>query len=251
MEVEYLRTAARLGLSLPAPPAGPEDGAVRPSVLPQKWRDSFLEKLRSMSEEDLRAFEEPVAADEKRRRKATMFLVDVALSDFVEAQNRLGRAVSTRTIIERRGFLLDGDVAQIHGRLKRLPKAALRWAWRWQRRHGLTRGKFRFGNGLTPQQQMDKACSENVAQNDFLGIQCSFFRANSGGCEVRISDPPRGHSFFYLQWKIVWIFDRPTGSKLVPVMEPWEPGCSRVSVMCFPNLRRRRIEFCDVCSAWS
>ena len=81
----------------------------------------------------------------------------LALSDFVEAKNRLGRAVSTRTIIERRGFLLDGDVAQIHGRLKRLPKAALRWAWRWQRRHGLTRGKFRFGNGLTPQQQMDKA----------------------------------------------------------------------------------------------
>ena len=181
LEVEYLRTAARLGLSLPAPPAGPEDGAVRPSVLPQKWRDSFLEKLRSMSEEDLRAFEEPVAADEKRRRKAKSFLMDVALSDFVEAKNRLGRAVSTRTIIERRGFLLDGDVAQIHGRLKRLPKAALRWAWRWQRRHGLTRGKFRFGNGLTPQQQMDKACSENVAQNDFWGIQCSFFSSEFGG----------------------------------------------------------------------
>ena len=157
LEVEYSRTATRLGLPRSDAPAGAEDGAVRPSPLPQKWRDTFLEKIRTMTEEELRAFEEPVLGELKRRRKAKSFLMEVALVDFVEANNRQGRTVSTRAIIERRGFLLDGDVAETHRKLKRLPKAALRWAWKWQCRHGLTRGKFRTGNGLTKEQQMEKA----------------------------------------------------------------------------------------------
>ena len=203
LEVEYLRSATRLGLPLPDAPAGAEDGAVRPSVLPPKWRDTFLEKVRTITEEELRAFEEPPPAEEKRRRKAKSFLIDVALTDYVEAKNSNGCAVSTRAIMERRGFLLSGGVVQIHGRLKRLPKKALRWVWRWQRRHGLTRGKFRTGSGLTMQQQMEKACRETEPRTIFLCSQVSFFCKNSGGYEGRVLDPPRGRCFFYHRWKIV------------------------------------------------
>ena len=156
LEVEYSRSVTRLGLTRPDAVAGADDGAARPSPLPEKWRDAFLDKIRTITDEEVRALEEPLPGELKRRQKAKSFLIDVALADFVEAKNRQGCTVSTRAVLERRGFLLDAAVAETHGKLKKLPRAALKWAFRWQRRHGLTRGKFRTGNGLTPEQQRKK-----------------------------------------------------------------------------------------------
>ena len=156
LEVEYSRSVTRLGLPRPDAAARADDGAARPLPVPQKWRDAFLDKIRTISDEEVRALEDPVPGELKRRQKAKSFLIDVALADFVESKNRQGRTVSTRAVLERRGFLLDADVAETHLKLKKLPRAALKWAFRWQRRHGLTRGKFRTGNGLTPEQQRQK-----------------------------------------------------------------------------------------------
>ena len=84
LEREYSRTVTRLGLPRPDAPAGADDGAVRPSLLPQKWRDAFLEKIRTITDEEVRALEEPAAGELKRRQKAKSLLIDVAWVDFVE-----------------------------------------------------------------------------------------------------------------------------------------------------------------------
>ena len=98
-----------------------------------------MHKTRTITDEEARAFEEPAAGECKRQQKAKSFLLEVALLDFVEASNRQGRTVSTRAVLERQRFLLDPSVTEAHGKLKKLPQAGLKWAFRWQRRHGLSR----------------------------------------------------------------------------------------------------------------
>ena len=89
--------------------------------------------------------------------RARRFLAEVALVSWVERMNVRGLAVSSRAVIERRGLSLAADAAASHGRLSKLPKRAKRWVRRWQLRHGLTRGRFRIGCGLTPARQRQKA----------------------------------------------------------------------------------------------
>ena len=125
LEVEYSRSVTRLGLLRPDAAAGADDGAARPLPMPQKWRDAFLDKIRTTTDKEVRALEDPVPAVLKRRQTAKSFLIDVALADFVEAKNRQGCTVSTRAVLERRGFLLDAAVADTHGKLRKLPRAAL------------------------------------------------------------------------------------------------------------------------------
>ena len=90
---------------------------------------AFLDKNRTTTDKEVRALEDPVPAVLKRRQTAKPFLIDVALADVVEAKNRQGCTVSTRAVLERRGFLLDAAVADIHGKLRKLRRAALKWAF--------------------------------------------------------------------------------------------------------------------------
>ena len=178
LEMEYSRSVTRLDLPPPDAAAGADDGAARPLPLPEKWREAFLDKIRTITDEAVRAFEEPAERELKRRTRAKSFLIEVALVDFVEARNRQGRTVSTRAVLERRRFLLDAGVSEAHGKLKKLPRAALKWAFRWQRRHGLSRGRFRTGNGLTPEQQRNKVRGGTVNAGAFFLVV-----ALIGGCQ--------------------------------------------------------------------
>ena len=59
-------------------------------------------------------------------------------------------------MLARKGFLLDPLTVESHTVLKKLPRQGLKWVARWQKRHGLTRGRFRQGCGLTAEQQRSK-----------------------------------------------------------------------------------------------
>ena len=82
--------------------------------------------------------------------------MEVALVDYALAKNQKGLAVSTRAVLARKGFLLDPLAVESHTVLKKLPRQGLKWVARWQKRHGLTRGRFRQGCGLTAKQQRSK-----------------------------------------------------------------------------------------------
>ena len=82
--------------------------------------------------------------------------MEVALVDYVLAKNQKGLAVSSRAVLARKGFLLDPLTVETHTRFKKLPRKGLKWVARWQKRHDLTRGRFRQGCGLTPEQQRAK-----------------------------------------------------------------------------------------------
>ena len=151
-----MATQKRCGIESGHAATAEGDGAARPSLLPEHWRTNFLEKVRSVTQEEEEALAEPVGQGLKHRAKAKTFLMEVALVDYVSSKNQRGLGVSTRAILERRGFLLDPEVVHSHTRLKALARKEKKWVHRWQRRHGLTRGRFRTGCGLTPEQQRTK-----------------------------------------------------------------------------------------------
>ena len=82
--------------------------------------------------------------------------MEVALVDYVQRQNERGLGVSSRAVLEQKGFLISGEAMDAQARLRKLPKNGLLWVHRWQKRHGLTRGRFRRGCGLTHEQQKSK-----------------------------------------------------------------------------------------------
>ena len=90
------------------------------------------------------------------KEKAKAFLVIVALVDYVKRQNGRCLGVSSRALLEQKGFLVCGEAMDAQARLRKLPKNGLKWVPRWQKRHGLTRGRFRRGCGLTHEQQKSK-----------------------------------------------------------------------------------------------
>ena len=73
LEVEYSRSVTRLGLPRADAAAGADDGAARPLPMPQKWRDAFLGKIRTVTEEEQHALEEPVERGLQHQRKARLF----------------------------------------------------------------------------------------------------------------------------------------------------------------------------------
>ena len=156
LETEYMATQKRCGIESGDHASQGTDGAARPPLLPEHWRTKFLAKIRSVTQEEEDALAEPVGQGVKNRAKAKTFLMEVALVDYVSSKNARGLGVSTRAILERRGFLLDPEVVHSHTRLKALARREKKWVHRWQRRHGLTRGRFRTGCGLTPEQQRTK-----------------------------------------------------------------------------------------------
>ena len=113
--------------------------------------------MRGLTDEELFALDHPVGKGVENLKKAQAFLTEVALVDYVEAKNQRGKVVSSRAILERRDFLLDVNAVEAHSQLARLPRRALKWVRRWQKRHGLTRGRFRTGSGLTVETQKEKA----------------------------------------------------------------------------------------------
>ena len=93
----------------------------------------------------------------RRKETAKTFLRDVSLLAYVEQQNSRGHAVSSRAVLERDGLLLGRVDQQAPSRLQPLSRRAHKWVIRWQRRHGLSRGRFRVGAGLTDSQKQFKA----------------------------------------------------------------------------------------------
>ena len=125
--------------------------------------------------------------------------MEVALVDYVLAKNQKGLAVSTRAVLARKGFLLDPLTVESHTVLKKLPRQGLKWVARWQKRHGLTRGRFRQGCGLTAEQQRSKVrplifylrrfffdCCGRVFRSKFMVPRC-IFRTRPPVCFLRPS----------------------------------------------------------------
>ena len=175
LETEYMATQKRCGIEGGHHASQGTDGADRPPLLPEHWRTKFLAKIRSVTQEEEDALAEPVGQGMKNQAKAKTFLMEVALVDYVSSKNERGLGVSTRAILERRGFLLDPEVVHSHRRLKALARREKKWVHRWQRRHGLTRGRFRTGCGLTPEQQRTKVVGSKKSSRRVSRDQPRFF----------------------------------------------------------------------------
>ena len=155
LHMQYMLTVKRLGIQQEES----EDfdvGAGSPTSIPENWRTKLEEKIAGASEADLDALRAPQDAGVRRKRVASTFLMEVALASYVEKHNRCGRSVSTRAVLERKGMLLEPIALHTHSHLQPLSRAENKWVARWQRRHGLTRGRFRTGAGLTDAQQRIK-----------------------------------------------------------------------------------------------
>ena len=158
LETEYMATQRRCGTQHGGLARAGTDGADRSSMLPEHWRTKFLARVASVTQEEEDVLANPVGKAVKEQAKAKTFLMEVALVDYVSRKNQSGLGVSVRGILERKGFLLDPEAVQSHSRLKPLPRKVWKWVARWQKRHGLTRGRFRGGSGLTQEQQRAKVC---------------------------------------------------------------------------------------------
>ena len=156
LHMQYLSTAKRLGLQSHVD-GDAAVGAARPTEIPETWRTKLESRLASVSDADLHTLRYPTGADIRRKETAKTFLRDVALMAYVEQQNSRGHAVSSRAVLERKGLLLGQVDQQAHTQLRPLSRHAHKWVIRWQRRHGLSRGRFRVGAGLTDSQRQFKA----------------------------------------------------------------------------------------------
>ena len=82
--------------------------------------------------------------------------MEVASVDYVSHQNERRLGMRSRAVQEQKGFLIGGAVIDLQAKLRKLPKNGLLGVHRWQKRQGLTRGRFRRGCGLTHEQQKSK-----------------------------------------------------------------------------------------------
>ena len=160
LEMEYLATKTRCGISdEPLACLGSaEHDLVHGHRIPVHWRRAIFDQAAALTEEELLLLERPAGNQIRLQVKARQFLTEVALVDYVRARNARGLTVSSRAVLERKGFLLDPAAVHSHARLTKLTRPGLKWIARWQQRHGLTRGRFRQGCGLTQEQQRTKVC---------------------------------------------------------------------------------------------
>ena len=177
LELEHVRMLLRRGESGHAH-AGASVDANLHFIVPEEWRVRVRARIASLTPVDVDALAAPFARPGvQRKEKARRFLEEVALVSWVERMNVCGLAVSSRAVLERRGLAVAADAATPHGRLSKLSKRAKRWVRRWQLRHGLTRGRFRTGCGLTPERQRQKAERARRTGGRHGGV-CGVARAN-------------------------------------------------------------------------
>ena len=163
LETEYLATRTRCGIAGDGQATGVSaHGVAHPHAVPDHWRALFLESIAGLTDEQQAALDHPDGKKLQYQAKAKKFLMEVALVDYVLAKNQKGLAVSSRAVLARKGYLLDPLTVDSHTRLQKLPRKGLKWVARWQKRHGLTRGRFRQGCGLTPEQQRAKVPGINT-----------------------------------------------------------------------------------------
>ena len=162
LEMEYLATKTRCGITdEPLACLSPHgDDVVHSPRIPVHWRRTILDQVAALTEDELLALERPQGKQIQLRAKARQFQTEVALVDYVHARNQRGLTVSSRAVLERKGFLLDPAAVHSHARLTKLSRPGLKWIARWQKRHGLSRGRFRQGCGLTLEQQRTKVCPQ-------------------------------------------------------------------------------------------
>ena len=84
------------------------DRADRLLATPHEWRTKFLAKVRAWGPEEEDAMANPDGKSLEVQGKAKEVLRGLALVDFVEATNQSGLAVSSRAVLEWKGFLLGG-----------------------------------------------------------------------------------------------------------------------------------------------
>ena len=200
LETEYLATRTRCGITGDGQATGVSaHGVAHPHAVPDHWRALFLESIAGLTDEQQAALDHPEGKKLQYQAKAKKFLMEVALVDYVLAKNQRGLAVSSRAVLARKGYLLDPLTVESHTRLQKLPRKGLKWVARWQKRHGLTRGRFRLGCGLTPEQQSAKVPGINThfsfTGTRFVHVPVCFFRHQPRGHAVRILDPPSGFVF--------------------------------------------------------
>ena len=115
--------------------------------------------------------------------------------DYVLAKNQSSLAVSSCAVLARKGFLVDLLTVESHKRLVKLTRKGIKWVARWQKRHGLTRGRFRQGCGLTPEQQRAKVRRVNIiflSCGFFFQVPVFVFWVENCRSAVRFLDPPSG-----------------------------------------------------------
>ena len=79
-------------------------GAVRSGVVPAHWRRFILDRVAAITAEEQAALETPEGKGLQYKAKAQQFLLEVALVDYVIVKNQRGLGVSSRAVIERKGF---------------------------------------------------------------------------------------------------------------------------------------------------
>ena len=156
LEMAYMNTIKRCGSVNKGRTGSRTTGVVHHEGAPPHWKTFFFNHIDTLTDEDKHQLRVPTDEKVHLHQKAKRFLMEVALVDYVRSKNQHGLTVSSRAVLERRGFLLDLLAVQSQSRLKKLPRQGPRWVKRWQQRHALTRGRFRLGCGITPDQQHRK-----------------------------------------------------------------------------------------------
>ena len=152
----YSKMQTRCGLSTVSHSTDSMSGAARHDVVPPHWRKWLCDIVSAMPSNVVASLEHPEGKWSQYREKARRFLLEVALVDYVRSKNEKGLTVSSRAVLARKAFLLQPHVVQFP---QMFGNAVSPWSCmvsRWQKRHGLTRGRFRVGCGLTMKQQLDK-----------------------------------------------------------------------------------------------
>ena len=162
LTMQHRSMAKRLGLQ-PHAEGDLSVGAARPAGIPEEWRTKLDSRVASLVEADLDGLRHPSGTAIRRKEAAKKFLMDMALVAYVEQQNCCGHTVSSRAVLERKALLLESVAGQSHTQLLPLPRRAKKWVGRWQRRHGVSRGRFRVGAGLSEAQKRVKALGDDRA----------------------------------------------------------------------------------------
>ena len=163
LTMQHRSMAKRLGLQ-PHAEGDLSVGAARPAGIPEEWRTKLDSRVASLVEADLDGLRHPSGTAIRRKEAAKKFLMDMALVAYVEQQNCCGHTVSSRAVLERKALLLESVAGQSHTQLLPLPRRAKKWVGRWQRRHGVSRGRFRVGAGLSEAQKRVKALGDDRAK---------------------------------------------------------------------------------------
>jgi hypothetical protein len=119
----------------------------------------FQRVVRSLSPACLEAFEaDRTAGAMRRRRRAQGWLRSVRLVRWIGQVNAKGLAPTARSVLEQAGRPHAADPAGGGGPVGSALRATEKqWLRRWARRHGVVRGRFKQGPGLTLETLRGKA----------------------------------------------------------------------------------------------